>query len=217
MSEPLRNKRMQFGHNTNVTVGEVRYHVQTEDRGGAQALIDTMVYLNGRVVHRLTTDYRDLLPIDAANEPILKQRVDEQHQAVMEELRSQKLQISPALPKPGVPAPAALVGAAGPKLSLRIQNAGDWLRGRHASLKVRVTDEMSSPVGRAHVTARIEGAAEPVEVGGLTDEDGTTSLEFDIPKFTVEDPFLIVDASWGRVGGRLRLQLKPRPPKVPTT
>jgi hypothetical protein len=29
---------MLFGHNTNVTVGDVTYHVQTEDRGSSHAL-----------------------------------------------------------------------------------------------------------------------------------------------------------------------------------
>src|SRR5262249_58375868 len=103
MSEPLRNRRMQFGHNTNVTVGDVRYHVQTEDRGLAHALIDTMVYLDGRVVHRLTTNYQDLLPIDAASEAVLKERVDGQHHGVMEELRSGKLRFSAAPWKSSVP------------------------------------------------------------------------------------------------------------------
>src|SRR5260370_3856239 len=38
---------MRFGHNSNVTIGEVLYHVQTEDRGATHALIDTTVYYGG--------------------------------------------------------------------------------------------------------------------------------------------------------------------------
>jgi hypothetical protein len=46
---------MSFGFNSNVRVGEIVYHVQTEQRGKDAAVIDTVVYLSGRVIHRLKT------------------------------------------------------------------------------------------------------------------------------------------------------------------
>jgi hypothetical protein len=46
------NSQMLFGHNTNVKAGETTFHVQTEDRGTTNALIDTTVYFQGRVLHR---------------------------------------------------------------------------------------------------------------------------------------------------------------------
>src|SRR5215475_6227942 len=122
---------MQFGHNTNVKVGDALYHVQTEDHGAAQALIETAVYLCGRVVHRHTSRYSDLLPLDAKKEAILKQRVDDQHHRIEEELRTGALKFSPAV------ADRVTAPATGPKLVLRIQNPVDWLKGGHASLKVR--------------------------------------------------------------------------------
>ena len=206
---------MQFGHNTNVKVGDALYHVQTEDHGAAQALIETTVYQQGRLVHKRTFAYKDLLPLNAAKEAALKQRLDTQHHAVMEELKTGKLNLAMPAAKQGEnSAVAKTLPGEGPKLSLRIQNPKDWLKGGHASLKVRVTDELSNPIAKARVNAKMEGAARPLEVGGLTDEDGSTSLEFDMPKFEAAEPFLIVDASWGPVVGRLRLQLKARP-RVP--
>src|SRR5437016_5032242 len=41
---------MLFGHNSNVKAGDTTYHVQTEDRGTTNALIDTTVYFHGRVL-----------------------------------------------------------------------------------------------------------------------------------------------------------------------
>ena len=79
---------MLFGHNSNVKVGEMLYHVQTEDRGTSHAVIDTMVYHSGRVLHRRANSYTDLLPLDGAREQALKERVSIQHQAVLDELRS---------------------------------------------------------------------------------------------------------------------------------
>src|SRR5215468_4258214 len=203
---------MQFGHNTNVKVGDAVYHVQTEDHGAGQALIETTVYQEGRLVHKRRLNYKDLLPLNSAKEVTLKQRLDKQHHTVMEEIEAGKLKLT--IPDTSV-ATVAAVPTTGPKLLLRIQNPKDWLSGGHASLKVRVTDEMSNPIAKARVVAKMKGAVEPVEVGGLTDADGVTSLDFDMPKFVVAEPFLVVDANWGPVVGHLRLQLKEKPPKEP--
>jgi|SRR5271157_2903325 len=95
---------MVFGHNTNIKLGGVTYHVQTEDRGVSHALIDTTVYFHGRVLHRRTNNYYDLLPLNEDSEQALKLRVDEQHRTVLEEMRDGTLQL-------GLP-PAALTQAA---------------------------------------------------------------------------------------------------------
>jgi hypothetical protein len=91
---------MVFGHNTNIKLGGVTYHVQTEDRGVSHALIDTTVYFRGRVLHRRTNNYYDLLPLNKDSEQALRLRVEEQHRTVLEEMRDGTLQL-------GLP-PAAL-------------------------------------------------------------------------------------------------------------
>src|ERR1035438_4032013 len=90
---------MLFGHNTNVTVDGTVFHVQTEDRGIATAVLDTTVHCRGRVLHRRTSKYQDLLPLDADREQALKIRLDDQHYTVVEELRTGALKIeAPPLP-----------------------------------------------------------------------------------------------------------------------
>jgi hypothetical protein len=207
---------MIFGHNTNVKVGNVSYHVQTEDRGASHAVIETTVYQQGHLVHKRTYEYKNLLPLNSRKETALKQRLDEQHRVVTEEIRSGKLKLDVPAEKPAVeqpPAPA-IQSQAGPRLKLRIQNAAGWLKGRRASLKIRVTDEIGNGIGKARVVARMEGTAQPVEASAASDADGSATLEFDVPRFAAADPFLILEANWGPVSGRLRLQLKARP-KVP--
>ena len=95
---------MVFGHNSNVAIGEHTVHVQTEDRGGAGAIIDTTVHCKGRVLHRRTVSYKDLLPLDVGKEAALKARVDQQHRAVVDELRSGALRLT----IPTAAAPAAV-------------------------------------------------------------------------------------------------------------
>src|SRR5580692_3870982 len=89
---------MVFGHNTNLKLGSNTLHVQTEDRGATLALIDTTVYYQGRVLHRRTNNYHDLLPLDENTQQALKMRVDEQHRTVLEAIRSGELQL--AIPQP---------------------------------------------------------------------------------------------------------------------
>jgi hypothetical protein len=94
---------MIFGHNTNIALGAVKYHVQTEDAGIASALIDTTVYSGGRVLHRRTNSYLDLLPLNADREEALKLRLDDQHRQVIEEIRSGALYLPPPTPSQSKP------------------------------------------------------------------------------------------------------------------
>ena len=78
---------MLFGHNSNVTIDGTIFHVQTEDRGTASAIIDTTVHCRGRVLHRRKASYQDLLPLNADKEQALKLRLDDQ-QTVQRAMRA---------------------------------------------------------------------------------------------------------------------------------
>src|SRR6516164_1562401 len=113
---------MVFGHNSNLKIGALMLHVQTEDRGVAHGLIDTTVYCHGRVLHRRTSNYFDLLPLDHDRQQALKLRLDEQHRMVIEEIRSGalRLNVSTLVASPGCDAqerPAAAEVAKPPAAS----------------------------------------------------------------------------------------------------
>src|SRR5262249_190597 len=131
LTSPRRNRPMLFGHNTNVSVGESVFHVQTEDRGEEQALIDTTVYFLGRVLPRRTNNYQDLLPLDSQKEVVLKQRVDDQHRNVEDDIRSGVL---------ALPAEVRSAAQQMPELRVELLNAKNWLNGKRASLHVIVQD-----------------------------------------------------------------------------
>lgn len=203
---------MLFGHNTNVTAGAITYHVQTEDRGASHALIDTTVYFRGHVLHRLTNNYFDLLPLDPGREQALKLRLDAQHRAVVEEIRSGVLKL--AVPREGhVPAPEVV--PAQNVLLVELINAKSWLSGKRATLQVSVrTKEKGDAVGKARVTARVEGASEAHEVATETGNDGRAQLEFDMPRLADAEPVLIIEAVNGNAKGHLRFHLRAKP-RVP--
>ncbi len=220
---------MLFGHNSNVKVGETVYHVQTEDRGTSHAIIDTMVYQSGRVLHRRSKSYGDLLPINAEREEALKQRVSAQHHAVLEELRSGALKlpqhVAPvAAAKPsahghqsdGKPADTPLLAAAAShSLALRLLNASTWLAGKRATLQICVFQKSDGiRIAGAQVTARIEGAAEPAQFSTATGLDGSAQLAFDMPRLAGPECALVIEAAHGKDRASLRFQLRAKP-KVP--
>lgn len=206
---------MLFGYNSNVNAGGTTYHVQTEDRGAANALIDTIVYFQGRVLHRRTNNYFDLLPLNPDREQALKLRLNEQHRTVVEEIRSGALIL--ALPHgENVSLRAAAPGAmpATETLSLELINARTWLSGKRALLQIAVHNEAHQAVGGATVRARVDGAAETTEFSTQTGDFGHAQFEFDMPRLTSAEPALIIEASKGNAGGRLRFQLRGKP-RVP--
>jgi hypothetical protein len=196
-----------FGHNSNVTIGSDTVHVQTEDRGVASALIDTTVHWKGRVLHRRTNNYKDLLPLDSGKEVTLKARVDAQHRAVMEELRSGALQLT--IPKSA--APAAPKSVSSTALKVDLTNARTWLSGRNATLQLLVRDAAGSPVASATTKARVEGAASPFESSTETSPAGIATLQFEMPKLRGNDPALVIEVTHNGAKGNLRFQLRPKP------
>jgi hypothetical protein len=214
--------QMLFGHNSNVKVGETLYHVQTEDRGTSHAVIDTMVYQGGRVLHRRANSYSDLLPLDSAREEALKLRVSTQHQTVLNELRTGALKLSQPVALPvaakastaGAPQAPPFVGTPD-SLVLRLLNAKDWLTGKRATLQVLVFEKSDGAVvSGARVTARIEGAAEPAQYSSATGLDGKAQVAFDMPRLGGGDCALVIEATNGKAQARLHFQLRAKP-KVP--
>jgi hypothetical protein len=210
---------MVFGHNSNVTVGVTNYHVQTEDRGTSHAVIDTMVYLGGRVLHRRANSYADLLPLDAHREQVLKDRVSTQHFAVLEELRSGSLKLAQHAAPAAPPKPSTLVntaaGGASDSLGLELLNAKTWLAAKRATLQISVFEKNDGQgVSGAHVIARIDGAAEPAQFSTATGLDGNAQLAFDMPRLVGADCALVIEAAHGKARASLRFQLRAKP-KVP--
>ena len=215
---------MLFGHNSDVKAGETVYHVQTEDRGTANALIDTTVYCRGRVLHRRTHNYFDLLPLDPGREESLKKRIAEQHRTVSEEIRSGALHLvlPPMPPAENAAAKQKTVSEAHsnapavPALALELINAKTWLAGKHANLHVAVRNKQNGvAAARALVTARIDGAAEVTEFSTETGADGHARLEFEMPRLAGAEPALVIEASQADSKGHLKFQLRARP-RVPT-
>jgi hypothetical protein len=215
---------MLFGHNSNVTVGANTFHVQTEDRGIVSAIIDTTVYSRGRVLHRRTKSYSDLLPLNADKEQALKLRLDDQHRTVMEEIRSGVLQLvvpqppvappAPSAPPPPLKAAPTATSSVKPVI-MELMNARTWLSAGRATLQVAIRHkEGGSGIAGVRITARIEGAAERTEFSAETRASGQALIEFSMPRLAGNDPALVIEANFSGAREQLRFQLRSKP-KVP--
>lgn len=203
---------MVFGHNSNVVVGSNTVHVQTEDRGVAHPVIDTTVHWKGRVLHRRTENYQDLLPLDPEKEAALKLRVDQQHNSVLEDIRSGALQLAiPTSQMPAAGSASAIPPAPPVLLKVEVTNARTWLAGRNATLQVLVHDAAGNPVPSAVTKARVEGAADPFEFASETGPAGIATLQFEMPKLGGGDAALVIEVAHNGAKGHLRFQLRAKP------
>jgi hypothetical protein len=210
---------MIFGHNTNVSVGVHKYHVQTEDAGASSALIDTTVYAGGRVLHRRTNNYLDLLPLNADNEKALKLRLDEQHRQVLEEIRTGALCLPPPT-RPAPPTPTKSVSSQAAEkvqsesLSIELVNPKTWLAGKRVTLQLRVTNAQGHAVAGAKIAVSVSGAADPANFSAESAATGEAHVAFDMPHLVDPNAALLLEAKHGPRKAHLRFHLRARP-RVP--
>ncbi|MFH1177793.1 MAG: hypothetical protein V1750_10335 [Acidobacteriota bacterium] len=126
---------MLTGYNTDIEFEGVTYHVQSEDRGGANPLIETLVYVKGEILATRRTEYRDLLEAGGARSTI-QALMERQHRAVAEAVRSGRLDL---LTEPQVGAESdTTVVRRGPSVVLR-EGAEAWDAAPHSQ---RTLDEV---------------------------------------------------------------------------
>ncbi len=206
---------MLFGHNSNVTVGADVVHVQTEDRGAGHAFIDTTVHWHGRVLHRRTNNYLDLLPLDGEKENALKARLDEQHRAVIEEIQTGALKLTfpdpPTAPQKQVPLAPKARSAAPAGLRVELMNSKTWLSGKQATLQLMVRDAAGNAIAGAETKVRVEGVEGPAGFSAVTGNDGGAMLQFAMPQLSGAEVALVIEASRDGAKGQLRFQLRAKP------
>jgi hypothetical protein len=93
-------------------------------------------------------------------------------------------------------------------LILVLANPKGWLTGKRAALKVLVSNSGGVAVSGAKVTLRVDGAAVPFELSGVSSSDGFVLLEFEMPKLAGAESAIVIDAHHKEARGHLRFQLR---------
>jgi hypothetical protein len=194
---------MSSGFNTDVQIGTEVFHVQTEDRGPAHPVIDTVVYQNGRVLHRRSSNYRHFVESDEFNHEGLRDRVEEQHRSVIEDLRSGvlELQIAAAASPDGRPS----------GIQMQLMNPASWLTGGHIFLDVELVRRADrGPQAGVAVEAFIDGAIEDRRYSDVTDSQGRARLRFSLPPLGKGDLTLVIRAATPSGNDELRFAMRSR-------
>lgn len=197
---------MPLGFNSNVELRRTLYHVQTEDRGAGHPFIDTVVLLRGRVLHRRSTSYEDLLADGAADPYALSARVEQQHREILEALRAG------TLPLEGSPAEG------GGPIEIKLRNPSAWLSGGEASLDIEVCSRSDGqPIAGAEVRVRIDGlTGNPLHFAAQTNAEGRVRVKFPFPgQPRPGKAALVVQARTAQGVHQLRYRLKPRHAPLP--
>ena len=83
---------MLTGYNTDIDHAGVTYHVQTEDRGGGNPLIESLVYVGGEILAARRTEYRNLLDVGAEKGSI-QSLMEHQHRAIVEAIKNGRIAV----------------------------------------------------------------------------------------------------------------------------
>lgn len=75
------------GFNTDVIHRGKSYHVQTEDLGGENPYLLTLLYQGGAIIYRVKTNYLEVLGSNP-NERQIRKLMEQQHQQVIADLKA---------------------------------------------------------------------------------------------------------------------------------
>lgn len=87
------------GYNTDIDHAGTTYHVQTEDKGRANPVIESLVYARGEILYSRRTSYRDLVEGKVENSAIATV-MERQHHTIVEAIRRGRLAQLSEEPKP---------------------------------------------------------------------------------------------------------------------
>ncbi|MGH9773347.1 MAG: hypothetical protein ACRD50_00185 [Candidatus Acidiferrales bacterium] len=197
---------MLFGFNTELSVGLEVCHVQTEDHGPARPEIDTVVYCRGRVLHRRSSSYANLIGRPGFTEEILRKKIEDQHRATIQDLRSGTI---PVTAESGRQAPPSSLAA----IEVQLLNPSSWFADGTASLELEVVSRGArEPVAGAQVEVSFEGSQEPLHFAARTESNGRATLAFPMPRLGPGGAEFVIRARSGDNSDVIHYALRPKSP-----
>ena len=83
------------GFNTDIKHDERIFHVQTEDRGQANPVVESLVYVGGEILLSKKSPYANLVRDDHVDEKAVRQMMDNQHRLIIEAIRRGRFDAEP--------------------------------------------------------------------------------------------------------------------------
>jgi hypothetical protein len=199
------------GFNTDIVHSGTTYHVQTEDKGRSNPLVESLVYTSGEILYTRRTPYDDLVEQDVDREAVAS-LMERQHRSIVDAVQSgglERLQdqiddvpseddttiIQPHEESEQADEPSLdqvildYLEAQRSKAHLILHGVTehDFAYGRSARISVSAVDSIDhAPQAGVKISVLFKSTVEPrrlVLAEGETASDGTFSAETEVPPF----------------------------------
>jgi len=191
------------GFNQDVVYKGKVYHVQTEDRGKANPVIETLIYVGGEILASKKSSYESMLQ-EGYDESKIAALLEQQHRRVVVDIKLGKYGKEPESQfGEGIVSSKSLdevileyltSESQGERLAGEITDQSDLLAGEKAWIKVKAFTAVTKvPVPSASVAIRLapQGAAQKDLYLGETDDKGLCTASFTIPAIAEKSPLLL--------------------------
>lgn len=195
------------GFNSDVKFRGQVYHVQTEDKGKDNPVVETLVYAGGEILETRRLPYPELAASAEYCEERVMKLMESQHQALIREICNG--QFDPDGPKPFgyniitnrsldevvMDFLAQKVGVE--RIRLEMENQQVFVEGTRPTVQLRVVAESSDrPVPGIKVTVRLISTKErPRELfADTTDQAGRVEASFDVPELAGANAAILCQA-----------------------
>ena len=190
---------MLTGFNTDVTYQGRVYHVQTEDKGQDNPIIETLIYSGGEIVEARRISYQQILEKKGFQPQLIQKIMERQHKLAIGDIRAGKF--GEAEPPPPSPVEEMFdtrktldevileylsAQSSQDPLTLQYDRERFFYEGEQVALPLKVVTEKSKkPVEGAQVLIRILSTIRPAlnVFEGETDGNGEVLARFQIPHF----------------------------------
>lgn len=193
---------MRTGFNTELKHGDTLYHVQTEDKDLASPVIETLVYVGGRILDAFRTSYEKGL-----GDEKIDLMLEKQHRTMMKKVKSGAYTLATAkkeetqkLKGPQKGLDEMIIDylhteAEKEHLEISITPVQDFVYGRETQLTLKAQNDRSkSAIAGVLITVQMISTAAPPAMlfKGQTNEAGETAMSFQIPTLSDGNAAVII-------------------------
>ncbi len=212
------------GFNTDVDHGERVFHVQTEDKGRDNPVVESLLYCGGEIITSRVTPYADLGLDEESPDEAVQARMEKQHQTLIRDICNGMFDTEG--PKPfghsiisnrsldEVAVEYLNEHCAPQAIKLEMIDRQVLLEGTRPALRFKITElPEDRPVAGAAVRIKLISTSGdgPKELfSSATDDDGFLEASFDIPELPDQDTAILCEVEVaGKRAGYKQLIEKP--------
>lgn len=215
------------GFNTDVDFEERIFHVQTEDKGAGNPVVETLIYCQGEIVAQQQTSYADLTESGICSEDRVLERMENQHQAMIRQILNGKFESEG--PKPfghniisnrsldEVVLDFLVENVAPTEIRLELVDEKKLVEGSRQTVRLRVVDiGTEQPIMGARVSLKLASTlGDPVELfSAVSDRDGLVEASVALPRLPGADSAVLCEGRFGAARTELRQIVGKRKPRA---